>query len=294
MSLADAIAVLTVIVLIGLGLALWRFQRQCLTLSAQQSAALLTLHTQLAQQFVQLSEQFVRHTARQSDFNTAQLAADEALRSDFTALGQELRQQSLAQLAAALGDIIADFNQRIVEQFNLQLRTLSDMVAVNLDLHDKQRNEQMETMHHTRRLAEQVERGTQSFRELLADSAALAGIGEQLRQGLEMITPRQEGLETAAQRQELALQQSAEALAALRQQLGDFEAQLAAQGKRALDQSGARAVQNSALQKEMSDSLNKSLAALGKQLAAVQTKLSADMAPLGELQRRVAELAKRK
>lgn len=294
MSLADAIAVLTVIVLIGLGLALWRFQRQCLTLSAQQSAALLTLQTQLTQQFAQLSEQFVRHTARQSDFNAAQQAADDALRADFTTLGQELRQQSLDQLAGALGDVIADFNQRIVEQFNLQLRTLSDMVAVNLDLHDKQRNEQMETMHHTRRLAEQVERGTQSFRELLADGAALAGIGEQLRQGLEMIAPRQDGLETAAQRQEQAMQQSAETLAALRQQLSDFEAQLAAQGKRALEQSAARAMQNSALQKELGDSLNKSLAALGKQLAAVQTKLSADMAPVAQQVRRIADLSKTK
>lgn len=294
MSLADAIAVLSLIVLSGLGFALWRFQRQCLTLSAQQSAALLALQTQLTQQLTQLSEQFERHTARQSDLNAAQLAADEALRADFTALGQQLRQQSLEQLAAALGDIIADFNQRIVEQFKLQLRTLSDMVAVNLDLHDKQRNEQMETMHHTRRLAEQVERGTQSFRDLLADSAALAGIGEQLKQGLAMITPRQQALEAAAQRQELALRQCAEALAALRQQLGDFEAQLAAQGKRALDQSGARAVQNSALQKEMSDNLNKSLAALGKQLAAMQTKFGADMAPFGEQLRRIADLAKRK
>ncbi len=285
MSLADAIAVLTVTVLIGLGLALWRFQRQCLTLSAQQSAALLTLHKQL-------TEQFSQHAARQGEFNAAQLAAADTLRSDFIALGQQLRQHSLEQLAAALGDVIADFNQRIVAQFNLQLRTLSDMVAVNLDLHDKQRNEQMETMHHTRRLAEQVERGTQAFRELLADSAALAGIGEQLRQGLEIVGPRQEGLETAAQRQELALQQSAETLAQLRQQLGDFEAQLAAQNKRALDQSGARALQNGALQKEMSDNLNKSLAALGKQLGGVQAKFSADLAPVAQQLRRIAELGK--
>ncbi|MBJ7313469.1 hypothetical protein ACFOLJ_23750 [Rugamonas sp. CCM 8940] len=287
MSLANAIAVLTMIVLIGLGLALWRFQRQCLTLSAQQSSTLLALQ-------IQLTQQIDRHTSNQHAFNAAQLAAADALRADFLALGEQLSQHSLEQLAAALGEVIADFNQRIVAQFNLQLRTLSDMVAVNLDLHDKQRNEQMETMHHTRRLAEQVERGTQAFRELLADSTALAGIGAQLRQGLEIIGPRQEGLETAAQRQELALQQSAEALAQLRQQLSDFESQLAAQGKRALDQSGARAVQNGALQKEMNDNLNKSLAALGKQLATVQTKLSADMAPIGEQLRRVAELSKRK
>lgn len=294
MNLADVVAVLCVIALSCLGLALWRFQRQCLTLSAQQSAALLALQTKLAEQFAQLGAQLSQHTAHQRDFNAAQLAAGDTLRADFVTLGQQLREQSLDQLAAALGDVIADFNQRIVEQFNLQLRTLSDMVAVNLDLHDKQRNEQMETMHHTRRLAEQVERGTQSFRALLADSAALAGIGEQLTQGLAMIAPRQEELETAARRQELAQQQSADALAALRQQLSDFEAQLAAQGKRALDQSGARAVQNSALQKEAGDNLNKSLAALGKQLAAMQTKLSADLAPIGEQLRRVAELAKRK
>jgi hypothetical protein len=287
MSLADAIAVLTVIVLIGLGLALWRFQRQCLTLSAQQSSALLALQ-------IQLTQQINHHTGSQDAFNTAQLAAADALRAEFLALGQQLRQHSLEQLAAALGDVIADFNQRIVAQFNLQLRTLSDMVAVNLDLHDKQRNEQMETMHHTRRLAEQVERGTQAFRELLADSTALAGIGEQLRQGLAIIGPRQEGLEMAAQRQELALQQSAETLAQLRQQLSDFEAQLATQSKRALDQSGTRALQNSALQKEMSDNLSKSLAALGKQLAAVQTKLSADVAPIAQQVRRIADSSKAK
>jgi hypothetical protein len=281
MGMEHGIAVLATVALAAFAIGLWQSRRRDHAMLARQSDALSALGAAVE-----------AHDARQAELNAALLDSQAELRTSLLANAEQQQRQNLVRLEAAFSGIVDDFNGRIVSQFDVQLRALSDMVDRNLILHDKQRIEQMETMHHTRRLVEQIDGATTAFRELVADGAAVASIGTQVQEALDMLGPRQQALDAAIDDQHAALRQAADTIAALRDQLREHCEKLDARSRRALDANAGRTSQANALYKELNDNLGKSMAAVTKQLTAISSRLATDVTPMAQQLRRVAELAK--
>jgi hypothetical protein len=281
MGMENGIAVLAFIALAAFGLGLWHSRRLEHAVLARQSDAIRALEASIE-----------RHVKQQAELNTSLLDSQANLRTSLLTIAEQHQQQNLGRLEAAFSGIVHDFNERIVGQFEVQLRALSDMVDRNLVLHDKQRIEQMETMHHTRRLVEQIDGATGAFRELVADSTAVASIGAHVREALDVLGPRQEAIDAAIQDQHSALRQAADTLAALREQLREHYEKLDARSKRALDSNAGRTSQANALYKELNDNLGKSMAAVTRQLTAISSRLATDVTPMAQQLRRVADLSK--
>jgi hypothetical protein len=200
------------------------------------------------------------------------------------------QQRSLDQLSAALAGVIADFNQRIMGEFDAQLRTLSGVADRTQELYRKQRNEQMEAMHHARRVAERMEQATQDFGKLVADSSTLAALAADVRESLALLGPRQEAIDSGVAQQAQSLQAMADAIADLRAGFDVATEQLLTQSRRAFDSMGQRAAQsNSALNKELNEALAKAMSGMSKQLTTMSSRLTTDMAPMAQQLKRVTE-----
>lgn len=204
------------------------------------------------------------------------------LRSDMAALEERQARRNLEQLSAALAGVISDFQQRIMVQFDAHLQSLSQIVQSSEQLYARQRTEQMEAMHHARRLAERMEQAAQEFGVLVADSSALASLSAAVRQSLDLLEPRQQALYSGIAQQAQSVQAMAEAMADLRAGFDGAAEQLLVQSRRAFDAMGQRAAQNgSALNKELADTLAKAISGMSKQLTA--------MAPMAQQLKRAAE-----
>ncbi|MGO4469319.1 hypothetical protein AB4Z11_27560, partial [Pseudoduganella sp. RAF53_2] len=178
-------------------------------------------------------------------------------------------QRNMEQLSAALSSVIADFHR----QFDTQLRMLAGLAESSQDLYRKQRNEQMEAMHHARRIASQVDETTGEFARLLADASALTGLAADIRQSLDLLGPRQQAIDSGMAQQALSMQSMADAISDLRAGFDEASEQLIAQSRRAFDTMGQRVAQNgSALNKELNETLIKAMANLQKQLNSITSR----------------------
>ncbi|MGO4378042.1 hypothetical protein AB4Z19_07215 [Pseudoduganella sp. RAF19] len=195
-------------------------------------------------------------------------------------------QRNMEQLSAALSSVIADFHR----QFDTQLRMLAGLAESSQDLYRKQRNEQMEAMHHARRIASQVDETTGEFARLLADASALTGLAADIRQSLDLLGPRQQAIDSGMAQQALSMQSMADAISDLRAGFDEASEQLIAQSRRAFDTMGQRVAQNgSALNKELNETLIKAMANLQKQLNSITSRMSTDIAPMAQQLKRVSE-----
>jgi hypothetical protein len=235
----------------------------------------------------------------------------------------EQQQQNHATLTAALHDVIDDFHQRINGQFRQHLSVLQAFVADTGALLEKHRTQQMETMHHERRSADQIQRSVQEFHALLAQSEGLATLAGQVRQALELLGPRQEALAADLVQMTQDLGHTKDSVAALHAQFDGALDEFVLRSRRDLDGVGKRVGQSSselqqamqraaeqtrthisdiagkqqqqmaAMNRELSEALGKPLAAMSKQLTGVQSKLSSELAPMAQQIRRAADLSKR-
>jgi hypothetical protein len=264
-------------------------------------AALAVSHrrTSRALARIVLEQASLRHAAREDAVLQAQAsdARHAALLKMLTELrasvaDAEVRQQqrSLERLSTALAGVIADFNQRIMGEFDAQLRAFSGMAERSQELYRKQRHEQMEAMHHARRVAERMEQATQEFGKLVADSSTLAALAADVRESLGLLGPRQEAIDSGVAQQAQSVQAMAEVIADLRAGFDVATEQLLTQSRRAFDTMGQRSAQsNSALNKELNEALGKAMSGINKQLTAMSSRLTTDMAPMAQQLKRVSE-----
>jgi hypothetical protein len=273
--IVDFIVCAGVLLLALLALGLWRALR-ALAQMAESQARLREASQALAQQ--QAREAGERHTELQGCMR--ELLAAQARQE----------QRNLEALSAALAGVIDDFNRRITRQFDAQLQKMTAMAASSLELHQKQRTGQMEAMHEARRSATQMQLATDAFAAMMAEASALAALAGDVRRALVLIEPRQDDIDASMAEQTRSLQAVAEDLAALRASLEQSADQLAGQFKRAIDSIGQRTLRNNnALGKELGDALNKAIAGVGKQMAAVSSRMSMDIAPVAQQLKRVTE-----
>lgn len=283
------------------------------------SARLDALQERLDADTTRQAERHAFHLdARLADRTTA--ASD--LRDALALFAVEQERQNRSSLIAALSGVIADFQTQINSQFRAHLLQLHESVANNVALQDRHRAQQAEMMHHARRNADQMSLASQSFADLVSQSVALAGIGEQLRQSLDLLGPRQDQLtaglngidgrvadactvladvhrESDALADTLA-QRNKQAIDALGQRVSQHANELSQLVQRTAEQSRSLAAeaagkgqqQVAALNKELSDALNKLSGSIGKQLNGFSSKLSNDLAPMAQQVRRVAEQSK--
>ncbi len=246
-------------------------------------------------------------------------ASDTEARNAFTAFAIEQKRQDHTTLAAALSGVIADFNTRINDQFKAHLDELVQLVGHNASLQEKHRAQQGEMMHHARRSADQMSATLGTFRELVAQSAAVARIGEQVAQALEQLGPQQQAIEAALAHLDEALglansgvgqlhahtteildeltQRTRRALEGLAQRIGQQGGDIGQAVQRAAEQNRSHATdtagksqqQIAAMNKELGEALTKTLATITKQLAATSTRLSSDIGPMAQQIKRVAE-----
>jgi len=319
MDLAHLLLAAALLVLFTLVIGLHaRFRRQDAALSRlldQQREAASASHAALLAQLNAL-----RQATQAQEIHFTQLQASSVQTRDaLAAFGIEQEQQNRATLVAALSGVIADFNTRINDQFTAHLAELMELVSHNAGLQDKHRAQQGEMMHHTRRSADQMSATLEAFRELVAQSAGVARIGEQVAQALALLGPQQQAIDAAlaALDEELGLANSGigqlqahsseileelggrtrRTLEALGQRIGQQASDTTQAVQRAAEQNrshvtdtaGKSAQQIAAMNKELGESLNKSLAAITKQLAATSTRLSSDIGPMAQQIKRVAE-----
>jgi hypothetical protein len=191
------------------------------------------------------------------------------------ALRQEMaeseRRQALRneqQIGAALRDLITDFNDRIMAQLAASLSQLAALGERQAELASKQRNEQMEAMHHARRLADRIDDGTERFGKLVADNGELLSLAGQVRETLALLGPRQDALDGEILRQAEAVAAMGAALDALRAGFEQAADNLLQQTRRSLDAMAQRQTQgNTALQKELNEALTKAVMGISKQLS---------------------------
>lgn len=179
-------------------------------------------------------------------------------------------QRNQQQIADALRDLIADFNDKIMAQFAVHLSHLAALGERHVELAARHRNEQMEAMHHARRLADRMDNSTESFGKLVTDNGELLALAGQVRETLSLLGPRQDTLDGEILRQAEAVATMGAALDALR---GGFEQaadNLLQQTRRSLDAMAQRQTQgNTALQKELNEALMKAITSINKQLSVV-------------------------
>lgn len=202
------------------------------------------------------------------------------LRHDVEIAGQRQEQRNLEQLAAALSDVIADFDRRIVVQFNEQLTALTALTDRSAEAGAKQRHEQMEAMHHARRLADRMDAAATDFGKLVAENSEMLALSGQVRETLSLLGARQDALDGDILRQAESLEAMGGAVRDLRAGFEQAIEQMLLQVRRSLDAMAQRQAQgNGALQKDLNDLLNKAIAGMSRQLSAVPP-----MSPQAKLQ----------
>ncbi|MFL6658723.1 MAG: hypothetical protein ACJ8GW_11660 [Massilia sp.] len=288
-----------------------------------ESAASLRLQaTAHANQLALLRQDMHVHSDVHAEALAEVQTATAAMRDALAAFTLAQQRQQYDALMAALSQVISNFNDRINSQFVARVAELKDVVANNVQLQDRHRAQQGEMMHHARRNADQMSQTTDAFRTLLADSAALAGIGEQVRAALATVGPRQDSiaddvtqLATQLQAADAVLRQLQEENAAildelqsrtrktldgLGQRMGQQATDIGQTVQRSAEQTRSQAAdaatksaqQISAMSKELNEALNKAMTVLTKQLSATSTRLSSDLGPMAQQIRRVAEQSK--
>jgi hypothetical protein len=221
-----------------------------------------------------LQKKLVRANAERAQL---ELANHIELRDAIAALGNNLelsenrqQQRSMEQLATALHDVIADINQRIVAGFERQLESLATISNRSAQVADRQRSEQMEAMHHARRLADRMDSAVQDFGRLISDNAEWLALAGQVRETLALMASRQDALDAGMARQAGTVEAMIDAVRDLRTNFEQTTENLLQQVRRALDALAQRQAQgHSALQKDVSDSVAKVMATMNKQLSSM-------------------------
>lgn len=207
------------------------------------------------------------------------------LREDMEEAESRQMQRNADHLAGVLREVISDLQQRVVAGFEAHLANLTAIAARTAESSAKHRSEQMEAMHHARRVAGQMDQATREFRALLADSATLAQLAGEISASLDLLGPRQEATDSGMAKQLETLQAMAGAVAALRPELEEIGEQLASQIRRAFDAMAQRSAQSaSALSKELAETLGKATTGITKQLSGI--------VPLAQQAKRGAEAAR--
>lgn len=295
-----------------------RFRRHLVALSLladQQQEANRASHAALLERLNALHQVTQAQAGHFAQLEASSVQTRDAL----AAFAVEQEQQNRATLMAALSGVIGDFNTRINDQYKAHLAELAQLVSRNASLQDKHRAQQGEMMHHARRSADQMSATLDAFRELVTQSADLARIGEQVTQALALLGPRQQAVEAALATldEELGLansgigqlqahsndileeltQRTRRTLEGLGQRIGQQASDVGLLVQRAAEQNrshatetaGKSAQQVAAMNKELGEALNKTLATITKQLAATSTRLSSDIGPMAQQIKRVAE-----
>lgn len=210
--------------------------------------------------------QLAAQSARHAEFQHA-LAT---LRDDMEEAEERQMQRNSDQLADVLREVVTDLQRRVVAGFETQLATLTSITERMAESSAKQRTEQMEAMHHARRMAGQMDQATREFSSLLSESATLAKLAGDVRSSLDLLGSRQDTTDSGVAKQLEVLQALAGSVEALRPVLDDIGEQLASQIRRAFDAMTQRSAQStSALSKELSETLAKTSAGINKQLAGI-------------------------
>lgn len=206
-----------------------------------------------------------------------ELARHIELRDAIAALGNNLelsehrqQQRNLEQFTTALHDVIADINQRIVAGFERQLESLAAIANRSAQVADRQRSEQMEAMHHARRLADRMDNAVQDFGRLIADNAEWVALAGQVRETLALMASRQAALDAGMARQAGTVEAMIDAVGDLRTTFEQTVENLLQQVRRSLDALAQRQAQgHAALQKDVSDSVAKAMVSMNKQLSSM-------------------------
>ena len=174
------------------------------------------------------------------------------------------------QLRTALTTVVADFHQRLQIQCDGQLEALTNLARSSEALLRRQRDEQMESMHHARRIADKMDGATGVFGALVSENSELLALAGQVRDALSLLGKRQGALDNDVLRQAESIEKVGAALGELRSGFQHAADDLLLQIRRSLDALAQRQSQGgSAMQKELNDSLNKAVAGISKQLSAI-------------------------
>jgi len=191
-----------------------------------------------------------------------------ALQQELAESERRQAQSNQQQIADALRDLIADFNDKIMVQFAAHLSQLSALGERHVELAARHRNEQMEAMHHARRLADRIDSSTETFSKLLVDNGELLALAGQVRETLALLGPRQDALDGEILRQTESVAAVGAALNALRGGFEQAAENLLQQTRRSLDAMAQRQAQgNTALQKDLNEALLKAVTVINKQLS---------------------------
>lgn len=209
-----------------------------------------------------------RRESAQAERHAELMQGLQRLQANADAAESRALQRNSEQLADALKDVISDFQHRIVAGFDSQLATLTALAAGTAEQTAKHRNEQMEAMHHARRLADRMDSATRDFGKLVGDNTELLALAGQVRDALSLLGARQDALDGDVRRQAESVQAMESALRELRTGFEQAAENLLQQTRRSLDAMAQRQAQaNGTLQKELNDSLTKALAGISKQQA---------------------------
>lgn len=204
------------------------------------------------------------------DRHTVLTQALEAIGQRLEASELRQEQRNMEQLAGALREVVGDINQRIVCQLESHLEALASILRSTAQMAEMQRNEQMEAMHHARRIADRTDAATREFGKLVADNVDLLAISGQVRDALSLLSTRQDSLDGDILRQTESLETLYVAVGDLRKGSGQAADELLQYIRRALDAAAQRQTQaNTALHKELGDSLGKAIVSMNKQLSSM-------------------------
>lgn len=179
-------------------------------------------------------------------------------------------QRNSEQLEKVLRSVISDFQQRFDATLDLQMTRLVELAANTADLTGKHRSDQLEAMHHARRLAARMDGATQDFGKLIADNSDMLAIAGQIRETLTLLGARQDASDSDMLRQAESIDAVVKAVGELRNGFEQAIEMLLQQTRRGLDALAQRqALGNSALQKELNESLSRVVAGMSKQLSAM-------------------------
>ncbi|WP_028105150.1 hypothetical protein [Pseudoduganella violaceinigra] len=184
---------------------------------------------------------------------------------------RRLSQRNSEQLAEMLTHAFSGLRNAIADDSATYLTALKALAEDTAELTGKYRNEQMEAMHHARRLADRMDGATQDFGRLIGDNTELLALAGQVRDTLALLGTRQDTLDGDMLRQSESIAAMGSAVEKLRTGFEQASENLLLQMRRALDTMSQRQTQgNSALQKELGDLLAKTVASMNKQLSTPQ------------------------
>jgi len=176
--------------------------------------------------------------------------------------------RNVEHLHSVLAVVVSDFRQRLTHQFAAHLEALTTHAANSEDLLRRMREEQMESMHHARRVADKMDNATASFASLMAENSEMLALSGQVRETLSFIGSRQDSLDGGIRQQAESVDALSAAMRELRAEFAQAAENLLLQNRRSLDAMAQRQAQgNTVLQKEISDSLTKAISGVGKQLS---------------------------